>query len=262
MEKINVKTGINLVQSDTEPSEKDDNIKTFILVFMAIIWRRVWLTAAIYCEHNKLKLSNDIVVVSLKYNIYSNAGIGNVLKPYINKALVDGFLMPKIFKKNIYATRAVKLYKTAYNIIMSKNNKVELLFLKEYALSIFKMDRKSVKDVVEETRDTVNIVDNKDKNKRYKNFISDYTSEYTEHTTEYTSDVDEYSTEYSCGSDTESPISDRKNNLSTNLIFSEEILLNNRIRKRKQTQRIRCKYIRFHLLLEVQQEPYFSPGII
>ena len=150
MEKIKMKTGLSI------PDEPSDNMKTFIFVFMCIIWRRVWITTAIYCEHNNIDLTKDVVLKALKYNIFSNAGIGNTLRPYIVKALTDGFLMPQFYEKNIYATRAVKLYKPAYSIIKANNREDELKFLKEYALSIFKMEPTMVNDVADETKDALN----------------------------------------------------------------------------------------------------------
>ena len=156
MENIKMKTGISI------PDEPSDNIKTFLLTFMCIIWRRVWITTAIYCEHNSIKINKDTVLKSLKYNIFSKAGIGNVLQPYITKALTDGFLMPQFYKKNLYATRAVKLFKPAYEIIRKKDKEAELNFLKDYALSVFKPDPAIVSAVKEETKDTLKDIGSSD----------------------------------------------------------------------------------------------------
>lgn len=142
------------------PDEPSLNIKTFLLAFMAIVWRRVWITTVIYCEHNRLKLSSDVVLKCLKFNIFSEAGIGNTIKPYIIKAFKDGFLMPQFYEKNIYASRAVKLYKKAFEIVKLKNEKLETEFIKEYALSIFDTDEKNVTEVAEETNDAVNNINN------------------------------------------------------------------------------------------------------
>ena len=196
------RTEMGNISEPSEPSElykPSDNIKTFMLIFMAIIWRRVWITSAIYCEHNKLNLSNDIVLKALKYNIFSDAGMESVLKPYITKAFSDGFLMPSFYEKNIYATKAVKLYKSAHDIIKSKNKFSKLLFLKEYALSIFKMDKGMVNEATEETKDAINI-DNKSKNNIDTNNTTNFTSEYT------SGDFSDTS------GDSESPDLNRKNN--------------------------------------------------
>lgn len=136
----------------TKPDEPSDNIKTFILVFMAIIWRRVWITTLIYCKHNNINICKNIVLKSLKFNIFSSAGIGHTLKPYITKALEDGFLMPQYFNQNIYATRAVKLYGPAYKIIKSRSKSEEIKFLKDYTLSI--LDN----DIAEEKKDAMKLV--------------------------------------------------------------------------------------------------------
>ena len=149
MESIKMKTG------SRGSNEPNDNIKTFILIFMAIIWRRVWITTVIYCEHNKVNISKKIVLMALKFNTYSTAGIGNTLKPYITKAMIDGFLMPKFYEKNLYATRAVNLYKSGYEIVKKRNRYAEIKFLKDYAFKVFDIENKVMNDVAEESKDTL-----------------------------------------------------------------------------------------------------------
>ncbi len=166
MENIKMKTGLS------QPEEPSDNIKTFILAFMAIIWRRVWITTAIYCEHNKINISKEVVLKALKYNIFSRAGIGNTLKPYIAKALSDGFLMPKFYEKSIYATRAVKLYKPAHAIVKLRNRKDELDFLKTYAFKVFETDNTMVKEVADESKDTLKDIETSERPERSESDIS------------------------------------------------------------------------------------------
>ena len=149
METIKMKPGLGI------PDEPSDNTRTFVLAFMAIIWRRVWITTAIYCEHNNLNVNKSIVLKALKYNIFSQAGIGNTLKPYIIKALTDGFLMPQFYERNIYANRAIKLYKPAYAVIKKKNRHAEIQFLKNYAFKVFNMDSNSVTGVADESKDVL-----------------------------------------------------------------------------------------------------------
>jgi len=129
LKNIKMRTGMS-------DDDVNDNIKTFLLVFMAIIWRRVWITSLIYSNHNNISLSRGVVLKALKYNIFSPTGIGNTLKPYIIRAVKDGFLMPDFYEKNIYASRAVKLYKSAHEIIKKRNRSEEIKFLKRYAIYI------------------------------------------------------------------------------------------------------------------------------
>ena len=163
MENIKMKTGI------AAPDEPSDNIKTFILIFMAIIWRRVWITTMIYCDHNKITITKDVVLKALKFNIYSEAGIGNTLKPYIIKALKDGFLMPQDYSKNVYATRAIKLYKSAYNIVRMKDRDEEVKFLKEYAFKVFDINNNITNDITEENKDIINSITRGDHNNDLEN---------------------------------------------------------------------------------------------
>ena len=160
MQNIKMRTGIAL------PNEPSLNIRTFLLTFMAIIWRRVWITTSIFCEHNKIKISSDVVFKCLKFNIFSDAGIGKSIKPYVRKAINEGFLMPGFYKKNIYATRAVKLYKPAYEIAKLKNRNAEIEFIKKYTLSVFDTGDKNVNEVVEETKDVINDIGKSDDNSK------------------------------------------------------------------------------------------------
>ncbi len=144
MKTVKMKTGTVL-------DEPTINMKTFILVFMAIIWRRVMITSLIYCDHNKIKINQDVILKSLKYNIFSEAGIGHSLKPYIVKALKDGFLMPRFYTKNIYASRAIKLFIPAYEIVKEGNKFKELLFIKSYALYV--ADKISTEEKYDVTKD-------------------------------------------------------------------------------------------------------------
>ena len=153
METVKMKTGLGT------PNDLSLNIKTFILCFMAIIWRRVWITALIYCNHNKIEINRTVILKSLKYNIFSNAGIGYGLKPYIKEALTVGFLMPKTVEKNIYATRAVNLYKLAYEIVKLGNKNAEIKFIHDYMMTVFSRDKKSAEKIKEESIDTIDIID-------------------------------------------------------------------------------------------------------
>jgi len=160
-----MKTGIAI------PDEPSQNVQTFILAFMAIIWRRVWITTSIYCDHNKLKISSDVILKCLKYNIFSKAGIGNNIKPYVIKALNDGFLMPQFYKQNLYATRAVKLFKTAYEIVKSDDRDKDMEFIRKYALSVFGTSDDKVNEVMNETADVMKDISHPDDD------ISDNTSD-------------------------------------------------------------------------------------
>lgn len=149
MEFIEMKTGRG------EVNELTDNLRTFVLVFMSVIWRRVWITTTIYCEHNGLELNKDIILKCLKYNIMSDTGIGNTLKPYIKVAFKDGFIMPSLYRKNLYATRAIMMYKDAYEIVKKHDPNLETEFIKDYALSIFKLEPKQVSESASEIQDTI-----------------------------------------------------------------------------------------------------------
>ncbi len=149
----------------TTEENLNDGLRTFALVFMAVIWRRVWITTTIYCEHNNKDLSKEILLKCLKYNILSDSGIGNTLKPYIKIAFTDGFIMPQVYKKNLYATRAIMMYKEALGIVKQHDPDLQRKFVKDYALSIFHLDVTKVTESAAEIRDTIdNTFDSSDTN--------------------------------------------------------------------------------------------------
>jgi len=129
--KMEMKTGIKPLQEVT----KEQN--AFILSFLAIIFRRVWITAKIYSLHQNHPIDANMFLKCLKYNVLAETGIGNLLKPFLVKALTEGFLMPNDYKGNVYAERAVKLFGEAYKICTKHNHSKdeELNFIHGYASS-------------------------------------------------------------------------------------------------------------------------------
>lgn len=115
------------------------DIRTFVLIFTSIIWRRIWVSTYVYSKHNKIKISTNVLLKSLKFNIFSDAGIVHQLKYYIDIALKDGFILPNISRNNKYATIAVNIFKKAYKSI--KKGK-EDSFIQKYGLSILGTNKK------------------------------------------------------------------------------------------------------------------------
>ena len=151
--------------------------KTFILTFMAIVWRRVWITASIYADHNKLNLSKDIILKSLKFNVFSPSGIGGTIKPYIKKALIDGFLMPHYSNENIYVARAINMFKPAHDIVMNGSRVDEIKFIKDYAMSVFNIQTEKMNEVSDETKDILNLNVETNDSTTYSDLDTDSTSD-------------------------------------------------------------------------------------
>lgn len=110
--------------------------KTFVLSFMAIIWKKILNTSFIYSNHINLKLDPGIVLKVMKYEIYSPIGIYNNIKPYFKKSVEDGFLMPNFYRKNKYSMEAVKMFDESYKIIQTSDRQKEIDFLRNYASNI------------------------------------------------------------------------------------------------------------------------------
>ena len=136
----------NINSTDSLDVNKTISVKTYSFIFTAILWRRVWITSIIYCEHNNIKMDKSIILKCLKYNVFSGAGIINIIKFYIDKALSDGFMMPQFYKENIYATKASELFRSAYEVINKKNIELETEFIKKYATSIFDSEKDQNKE--------------------------------------------------------------------------------------------------------------------
>jgi len=116
-------------------SETSLDAKAFILSFMAIVWKRILITTAIYRKHsrNKNKDIKEIVMKVMKYEIYSESGMYNDIKLYLAKAIEDGFLMPQIYKQNIYSVEAINLFEKSYKIVQENDRSKEISFLKKYS---------------------------------------------------------------------------------------------------------------------------------
>lgn len=116
----------------------------FILAFTASIWKRIWHTMILYCEHQCCTISTVSLLKSLKYNLLSPTGIVSELEPFLEKALTDGFLMPKYYKSNSYVERAIRLYGDTYKISSIedsiKRKEEEIKFIKDYVSSVFTED--------------------------------------------------------------------------------------------------------------------------
>lgn len=110
--------------------------KTFVLSFMAIIWKKILITSFIYSNHINLKLDPGIVLKVMKYEIYSPIGIYNNIKPYFKKSVEDGFLMPNFYRKNKYSMEAVKMFEESYKIIQTSDRQKEIDFLRNYVSNI------------------------------------------------------------------------------------------------------------------------------
>ena len=149
METVQMKTGSNNLAEITAEQN------AFILSFLAIIWRRVWITSMIYADHNNIAINSNIVLKCLKYNILAETGIGNLIKPFLIKALTSGFLMPKDYENNLYAQRAVKLFGEAYKICKKrdKSKEEELKFVHNYASSVFQQIEPFLADNFKESLD-------------------------------------------------------------------------------------------------------------
>ena len=124
--------------------EIDKEKNAFILSWSVSIWKRIWASSYLYCKHQNISLTADVVLKCFKYNILSPTGIIHEMLPSLKLALTQGFLMPKEYKNNKYVKRAVSLFGEAYKILKYPDKK-KLDFIKEYAYDI---DEKEYKDIL------------------------------------------------------------------------------------------------------------------
>ena len=137
--------------SEQEKSSLDEKY-AFILAWTAVIWKRIWRCAYLYSEHQNIPLNTDVILKCLKYNLLSPTGIVKEILPSLEKALTQGFLMPNEYEKNKYVKNAVKLFGESYKI--SKNQKGEKEFIKNYSSKIDEKEDKDILNVKTDKKDS------------------------------------------------------------------------------------------------------------
>lgn len=128
----------------------------FILSWTAVIWRRIWRCSIIYSEYFNIPINTDIILKCLKYNLLSPTGIVEEILPSLEKALTQGFLMPKEYEKNNYVKNAIKLFGEAYRI--SRLEKGEKEFIKNYA-SEFVDENENENELIKDKKEFCQLVD-------------------------------------------------------------------------------------------------------
>lgn len=112
----------------------------FILCFSAIIWKRIFSCLFVYAQHKHIALTTNDLLKCLKYNLLAPTGFVKKLKPYLIKALTNGFLMPGDYKSNRYVKKAIFLFSEAYKVCKYMDKKEEIVFIHKYASKIFSND--------------------------------------------------------------------------------------------------------------------------
>ena len=127
---------------------------SLLLCFTAIIWKRIFSCLIVYCEHKSIPLNSDDILKCLKYNLLAPSGLVEKLKPYIIKALINNFLMPKDYENNDYVKNAIKLFSQAYRITKLNNEKKEIEFIHSYASKAFlenAENEQEIKDLISDS---------------------------------------------------------------------------------------------------------------
>ena len=88
----------------------------FLISWSAIVLKRIIRCSYLYCDHQKIDLDAKVLLKCLKYNLFAPTGIVYQLVPYLEKALKNGFLMPKEYSDNDCVKKAVRLFGDAYRI--------------------------------------------------------------------------------------------------------------------------------------------------
>ena len=129
---------------------------SFLLCFTAIIWKRIFSCLVVYCEHKSIALNSNDILKCLKYNLLAPTGLVERLKPYIIKALINNFLMPKDYEDNVYVKNAIKLFSQAYRISELHNKKKEIEFIHSYASKAFLESAENEQEIKDLITDVVN----------------------------------------------------------------------------------------------------------
>ena len=139
---------------------------SLLLCFTAVIWKRIFSTLIVYCEHKSIPLNSNDILKCLKYNLLSPSGLVEKLKPYIIKALINNFLMPKDYGDNEYVKNAIKLFSQAYRISKVNNKNKEIDFIHSYASKAFLENSENEQEIKDLISDSVT-----DKNVKLCNLI-------------------------------------------------------------------------------------------
>jgi hypothetical protein len=113
------------------------NTNALILCFSAIIWKRIFSCLFVYAKYKNIPLSTTDLLKCLKYNLLAPTGLVQKLRPYLLKALTDGFLMPQDSEKDPYVKKAISLFGEAYKVALKEDKKQETHFIHKYASNIF-----------------------------------------------------------------------------------------------------------------------------
>lgn len=129
---------------------------SFLLCFTAIIWKRIFSCLIVYRKDKSIPLNSNDILKCLKYNLLASTGLVEQLKPYIIKALINNFLMPKDYEDNIYVKNAIQLFSQAYRISELQNKKKEIEFIHSYASKAFLESAENEQEIKDLINDCVN----------------------------------------------------------------------------------------------------------
>lgn len=99
--------------------DKKKEAYAFLLCWITNIWKRIWRCTYLYCDHNGIDISSKEFIKCMKYNLLSPTGILEKTKIYLDKALLDGFLMPQDYNDDSnkkFISKTVYLFTEAYKL--------------------------------------------------------------------------------------------------------------------------------------------------
>ena len=157
--------------------ENEKVIMTFILCFLTVIWKRIYVCSIFYSENKKIPLTGNIIMKSLKYNLFSPIGILEKIKPYLERALTIGFLMPNEFKHDPNVSEAIYLFGKAYSIYEKEQDWMQEknFIIENIADFDYEGEKKQLSEDIIELMDSwdidIRLIPNKDK---YTNLIQNF----------------------------------------------------------------------------------------
>ena len=128
--------------------------KAFLISWSAIILKRILRCSYLYCDHQKIDLDAKILLKCLKYNLFSPTGVVYELLPYLEKALKNGFLMPKEYSDNDCVKRAVRLFGEAYRISQISDDEMQKKEANTFLIKVLESfsteanNEKEIKDIL------------------------------------------------------------------------------------------------------------------